>query len=268
MFEGRTIPDIYKEKIGEADFLLTPSTFVKELFDKYFDSDKVFVIPHGVDKIYKYRQRYFPNKKLFRYLWVGAQNPRKGYEEVLVVWKESGLIKNQKMELYIKTTRLGNVMKEKGLKELEKVGNIIIDGRRVSDKELVKIYHNSHCFLFPTRGEGFGLTLAEAMRTGLPCISPYYSGLTDFFDESVGYVINHKQHMGKVTFIGDNREEETEIILPDPNDLFSKMIEIYQNYKQALKIGKKASNRIYRQFTWNKSAAILKSVLDANQNSV
>jgi glycosyltransferase involved in cell wall biosynthesis len=131
--------------------------------------------------------------------------------------------------------------------------NVILDGRKLSSKALIELYHSAHCFLFPTRGEGFGLTLAEAMRTGLPCISPYYSGLTDFFNNKVGYVIDYKMGEGKVTFMGDNTEEETEICFPSPEQLAEKMVHVLDHYQEALKLGKKAHLRI-KKFTWKRSA--------------
>ena len=50
----------------------------------------------------------------------------------------------------------------------------------IDDKEkwpgLVQMYHHAHAFCFPSMGEGFGLTLAEAMATGLPVIVPRMGG--------------------------------------------------------------------------------------------
>ena len=205
MFEGTTIPKKYEERMVDADCLLAPSTWVAELFRQYFPDKSIFTINHGVDKQFKFKKRHFPTGRPFRFLWVGAPNPRKGFEEVIVVWREL-FERHRELELYIKTT---GPEKWSMNGKVERKSNVILDGRRLSDKQLIKLYHSSHCFLFPTRGEGFGLTLAEAMRTGLPCISTYYSGLTDFFNSQVGYTIDYKMGKGVVTFIGEQLKEET-----------------------------------------------------------
>ena len=256
MFEGTTIPERYQEQMVKADCLLAPSTWVKELFRQYFSEKPIYVIPHGVSKDFRYKKKYFPNNKPFRYLWVGAPNPRKGYEEVIIVWKEI-FQKHRGLELYIKTTGPDN-WNLNG--KVQRKGNVILDARKLTVKELVKLYHSAHCFLFPTRGEGFGLTLAEAMRTGLPCISTYYSGVTDFFDSKVGYIIEHKMGKGKITFIGDDYEEETEMAFPLPDQLAEKMMHVLDNYSEALKFGKRASKRI-ELFTWYRSGRKLIKVI-------
>jgi glycosyltransferase involved in cell wall biosynthesis len=45
--------------------------------------------------------------------------------------------------------------------------------------------------VLPTRGEGWGLPLAEAMSMGLPVITTNWSGPTAFVDESVGYLLEY-----------------------------------------------------------------------------
>lgn len=261
MFEGTTLPSVYHERIGLADCLLAPSEWVKQLLVKYFPEKPIFVVNHGVTPDFRYISRRdpleVPNKK-FRFLWVGAPNPRKGWEEVIYTWTHGGFLNVPNLELYLKTTRT---------KGIQRKGNIILDGRDLSRRELIKLYHNAHCFLFPTRGEGFGLTLAEAMRTGLPCIATEYSGVNDFFDAHVGYPIPYKMGKGKVTFIGDRHEEETEIAFPDVTELVKAMTDVVRNYQGALEIGKAASKRISHQFTWERAAETLVNHIITHKDS-
>lgn len=259
MFEGTTLPEPYVESLNKADYFLAPSNWVKGLFEKYYPSDCIFVVNHGVERDFRYVDREYPTRRPFRYLWVGAPNPRKGFEEVMMAWAQAGFARDPSVELYLKTTRIGT---------LERKGNVILDGRNLSREELVKLYHSSHCFLFPTRGEGFGLTLAEAMRTGLPCISPSYSGVTDFFDEEVGFPIAHKMGIGKCSFVGAPKEEyETMIAFPDLEELAMRMILVRKHFDLALIVGKRAAMRIKEKFTWERSADTLISIIKEKQEA-
>lgn len=254
MFEGLDVPDEYLENIKKADYIITPSTWVKGIFSKYFDSNKIFVVPHGVEPIFTYKKREYHFGDKFRYLWVGAANPRKGWQEIAITWEQLKLHTHTNKELYIKTTAIKN--------EYEKHGNVILDGRNISQEELINLYHSSHCFLFPTRGEGWGLTLGEAMATGLPCISTNYSGITDFFNRDVGYPIGYNINIGEFDspMFG---KKPIRVAYPDMSEMAKAMIYVFENYKKALEKGWRASYHIKKNFTWEQSAEKLYKVLDS-----
>lgn len=263
MFEGTTLPDPYVTNLKKADYLLAPSTWVKNLFLKYFPDKKVFVINHGVERDFRFRQRTFPKTIPFQYLWVGAPNPRKGYEYAMMTWKEGGFINDPNIRLYVKTTS----RREKP--GVEKRGNVIYDDRKLSQSELIELYRHSHCLVVPRLAEGFDLVLAEGMRTGIPAIATYYSGVTDFFNNDVGYPIGYRMIEGKQQFFRDGKEGteyKTMLAQPCVDELAFWMHYIRYNYNEALEKGKKASELISNRFTWERAVKELINAVRSVQN--
>ena len=205
MWEFMDLPNSYIRNIQKADHLVVPCSFCRDLFKRYTPRP-IHVCWEGVDPDkYPYYERQAPNFALgekFRWLWVGAPNPRKGYLTILEMCKI--IKKHPHMEMYIKTTaahrpreeRLATlrekkdaIIKEKGVKFfyemkkrietdpnvaniLERKGeefqNLIFDSRVLPMDELIGLYNSAHAFILPTLGEGWGLTLCEAMATGVP----------------------------------------------------------------------------------------------------
>jgi glycosyltransferase involved in cell wall biosynthesis len=104
-------------------------------------------------------------------LFIGQLTPRKGYDLLLqalpmVVERYPTVLVQYVSGLNLQDqTQLLALARELGIEQ-----NIHLRGR-VDDVELVNLYRTADVYVTPTRYEGFGLTLLEAMACGCPLVS-------------------------------------------------------------------------------------------------
>ena len=290
MWEFIDVPPSYQKALAKADYVIVPSSFCKEIFAPYCKNTPI-VCWEGVDpNQYKFVKRERGSK--FRFLWVGAPNPRKGYQSILNVIQIADKYPN--IEFYLKTTtkkislvdtikqtikHWGQIKDVKGGMEglvriikripspfnTEKIftygvhKNIFVDTRKLPLQDLIDLYGKASAFLFPSLGEGWGLTLTEAMATGLPCISTDKTGCADYFDKSVGYVI--KTDVGSLGALPNYGLDDCRAYIPDTQNFFDQMMRVVTHYGEALKKGRQASYRMRTKFTWERSGLRLAQIL-------
>ena len=260
MIENEYLGDKAVEMLCRADHVLVPSEWNAAIYRKRLPTDKpITVVPLGVDERFTFIERDYPeNGYPFRFLWVGAMNPRKGWNELLWGWKGAGFTDFGGMELYLKTT----YYQVEG--SVRRIGNIIMDSRDVPVEELAKIYHSAHAFVLPTRGEAFALTLAEAMRTGLPCIAPMNGGHMDYFGRDVGYEVECFEAMGQL-IPGDGEPDViVKVKFPDVGDLLRQILYVSSHYEEAMWKGRLAAHRV-EGMTWKGAAEKLMSLIGSVQ---
>jgi hypothetical protein len=75
--------------------------------------------------------------------------------------------------------------------EAEGLDVVMLDGY-MSRPELTALMTVSDCYLSLHRGEGFGMTMGEAMRLGKPVIATNYSGNVDFMTADNSYLVDYR----------------------------------------------------------------------------
>jgi glycosyltransferase involved in cell wall biosynthesis len=110
------------------------------------------------------------------------------------------------------------------------------------------------CYVNASFAEGFGLHLLEAMACGRPLISTQYSGLTEFFDAQVGYVVPHQ------LIVASNDVYSGRWADPDDAAIIDAMRRVHRDRDEAHRLGQAAAARA-RRFTWRDTGRKLVAVL-------
>ena len=119
--------------------------------------------------------------------------------------------------------------------------------------QLATLYRSADCFVSPSRGEGWGLPLVEAMACGLPAIATDWGGHTAILDPNDTYPLRVRALVsadasGASYYRGRSWAE------PDESHLCELLRHVYEHRDEAREKGLRASERVRRQFTWDETA--------------
>ena len=147
-------------------------------------------------------------EKKVKILYSGKLNYRKGFDILMDAIQLLNLNRND-FVVYI----VGNgEMKDK----YQNISNVEFIGFFERD-ELGQLYSNYDLFVFPTRYDGWGMVLPEAMASGLLCISSHNAGsaLDMIRDKENGFLLNEnnsREIFDKINFVLDNKNIMDEMV--------------------------------------------------------
>jgi glycosyltransferase involved in cell wall biosynthesis len=178
------------------DGLVVPTTFVRTVCRNSGVRVPIDVYGHGLDHLgeplpaegKKTKDRPF----VFGHISSGLA--RKGVEELLSAYSMA-FHRRDNVELVIKTyentTNIVQALYDQLFAGRPQAPVVRIIYNDLTDEDMRLFYASVDTMVLPTRGEGFNLPAAEAMKFGVPVITTAYSGQLDFCDDSncvlIGY---------------------------------------------------------------------------------
>jgi len=161
-----------RTNITIATALSAVSRYTAEASAKVFGRKDITPILNWIDtETFQAGQRSLPGRP-FKLLFVGTISDRKGRKIIPEIMKLLGA----EFELYY----TGLPSEFRGTKKLPE--NMLSIGKIDDVTELAGYYQKSDALLFPTYLEGFGLTVAEAMASGLPVVTTDCSSLPELVE--------------------------------------------------------------------------------------
>ncbi|MGV3526581.1 MAG: glycosyltransferase [Candidatus Sericytochromatia bacterium] len=249
-----------------VDQVWVPSEYVKQ---SYLNSgllpDKIAVVPNGVDtEVYSPQagQWVLPTQKSFKFLFVGGGTLRKGVDLLLNAFVET-FRADEDVCLVLKEFGAGTVYEtvevaewlERYRRQHPDMPEILHLTEDLSPEQMPALYNSSDCLVHPFRGEGFALTVAEAMACAKPVLVTGYGPVLEYCSDENAYLIPAQE----VAF----KEKQIDKVLvtvdyptwaePDYEALKALLRHIYENRQEAEAKGQLARQHICEHLTWQHS---------------
>lgn len=242
----------------DLDIILTTATYVSDALKRSGVVVPVPVVGNGVDH-FKAIARTNGQGVRKRLLHISTCLPRKA-PEALVEGFVKAFAGRDDVELYIKTSHNPH-NRIRNLAYLAREGveggpHIEVDENDLTAEQLRALYASADGLVLASRGEGFGLPLAEAMVMGVPVIATRNGGQADFCREDTAYLSDSvpAKSTSHVAYIYNLWED------PSVDSLAKAMKALIDNPAQAKVKADKARQLMADHYTWD---AVAGRVIDA-----
>jgi len=265
MFEAEPLPETWARIINRAGAVWVPSQWCKRVFIESGVERPIWVSGYGVnEKTFHYRPRAEGQPQWgspYRFLWCGTSlgiekhgfGGRKGGALVIDAFRRLNLPDSQ---LVLKVSENSVIRKIAGDDRISVISeNLPLAG-------YIALLDSADCFVYPSHGEGFGLQPLEAMALGKPVIATYYSGMTEYLDDSVAILLPNRGLQPATHYHRLYGEERSAWARISIDDLCDRMKWVYEHRHSASLIGMKAASRVAEQWTWRHAAEKARATLE------
>lgn len=270
-FECTEIPEVWPHYCNMLDELWVPSEWDRKKFIKAGVNVPIYVIYQGIDPDY-FHPDYAPMQvdapESFKFLVNAAWYPRKNLHNLITAF-QSEFKRGEDVCLIVKTINLGL---NEGIKnEVDKIrsddnaANVYIKEDCLPNYKLPSLYTMADCFVLPTRGEGWGLPLFEALACGLPVITTGYGAPNEVLRGKDGkpYPGVHFTDYREVDTVSNYvYDEGLKWAEPNMAQFAAQMREVYEHRREEKAAALKTSAIIRNRFSWDRVTLAIRDRLD------
>lgn len=194
MFETDRIPRTWQRRLLEVDEIWVPAEFNVETFQRGgIPGERIKVLPGTLDFDVFQRDGTEPlplpeGTRGFTFLSTFDFTDRKGWDILLEAWARA-FDPDEDVSLVLKCLTLHGVTEASIRERIAAFLNgrptapIVLDTRVLPTADLARLYAAVDAFVLPSRSEGWGRPLMEAMALGVPTIGSRWSGNLAFMHD-------------------------------------------------------------------------------------
>jgi glycosyltransferase involved in cell wall biosynthesis len=179
--------------------VMATANFVRESLRRSGLRIPIAVVGDGTDHVNEFQRTSLPaslqRSDRARVIHVSSCFPRKGSDLLVKAFADT-FTNSEPVELVIKTFDNPHNSIEQFVAEIRQErpdsAPIRVLKQSMPYPQLVELIRTSDVLVAPSRGEGFGLPLAEALLLGVPVVTTAYSGQTDFCTEATAWLVDYK----------------------------------------------------------------------------
>ncbi len=257
MLEVDGLPADWVEACNQMDEIFVPSHFNKETFVNSGVRRPITVTPLGIEpNVFNPSSPSYKVEGYFTFLSVFEWGERKAPEVLLKAFNDE-FGANEKVLLLLKVDN-----RDPGVNVQQQVANLGLSPDRapigflynqpIADNQMSALYRSADCFVLPTRGEGWGMPILEAMACGLPVIATDWSAQTEFINDEIAYPLRVRQLIparAKCPYYKGFRWAD-----PDYDHLRYLMRYVFEHQEEARQKGQRAAEEVAQKWTWQRTA--------------
>jgi len=186
------------------DKIIVPCEWNAKTFSSNTIGAEVAVVPHVIapkstnleeiklpltldDKFVVFTSSQWTHRKGFDKLIQAFSAEFGNQEDVILIIKTHGSLSHKIEQIQSEIKYYRDMILLEYNRKPNQNGILLIPGF-VSDEQIAWLYDKADLFALLTRGEGFGLTIAEAMAQGVPVLVPNKGGHMDFVDQKSSFL--------------------------------------------------------------------------------
>lgn len=252
MFEATRLPEGWVEKLNRyADRVIVPCAWNVDVFRDNGVTRPIDVVKWGVDPVdYPLLERTRTADLPYTFLWSGTPDLRKGWDVTYKAFRRAfGDREDVRLIMHFRQLPQG----VNGIRD----GNVMLVVGLLGRPVLRQMLQIADCFVFPSRGEGWGLPPREAASTGLPVIATDAHGLAeDNWSVRLGTVGMSPADYGPWGDVGEWFE-------PDGDQLVDELRWAVAHREAMVNFGVLTSAWMHLEATWERTARGILEIVNA-----